>query len=141
MGESKNDSTVRWLWFTAVLLGWPALLQTFSFAGFFLAPGFDPYVSLAVAAVLATVLAWFGSRFAFAHGAPRFLWVAVALGSAPYITLAVLAALGASQLLGGLLILGATLLPTIVVAWRAPNKRFQRMADAEMISGSGAVHR
>jgi xanthine/uracil/vitamin C permease (AzgA family) len=79
--------------------------------------GWNVYVALGVSGVMATGLAWSGSRFALRHGAPRFLWAAVLIGSVPYLALSLFQAPAANWLFGGIGVLIVSVGPPAVTAW------------------------
>jgi xanthine/uracil/vitamin C permease (AzgA family) len=112
-----GDSVPHWLWFLGVVVAWPVTLHVLFSVAFSDNLGWNVYVALAVSGVIATGLAWSGSRFALRHGAPRFLWAAVLIGSVPYLALSLFQAPAANRLLGGIGVLIVSVGPPAVTAW------------------------
>jgi hypothetical protein len=129
-GERARISAPRWLWFLGVVVAWPATLHVLFTITFSDGLGLNVHVALGVAGVIATGLAWAGSRFALRHGAPRFLWAAVLIGSVPYLGLSLFQAPAANWLFGGIGVLIVAAGPPSVTAWNSQSQHSEGAADA-----------
>lgn len=118
-GTRASGSVRRWSWFLGVAIAWPVILHVLFTIAFSDTLGWNVFVALGVAGVIATGLAWVGARFAFRHGAPWFLWAAVLIGSVPYLALSLFQAPAANWLLGGIGVLIVSVGPPAVTAWNA----------------------
>jgi hypothetical protein len=76
-----SPRAIRWLWFFGALFVWPAVFQAVSLVASRAVLGVEPTGTLLVGVIGAVAwgVAWLGFRL----GAPRFIWVAVAVGSVP----------------------------------------------------------
>ena len=89
-GQTSPRAT-KWLWLLVVLLGWPVAVQGVTLVAFFVdTPSAD--TPIIVSGVVLTGLAWFVARFGITHGAPRGIWISIALGSVPSAALLLVAA-------------------------------------------------
>ena len=91
MSAETDSSTVRWLWLAIFLLGWWAIIQLI-----WVVASFSVELSLTLGPLLAGAVAcpvaWLLAKTALNRGAPRTIWIPVAIASLPLFVLGMLGA-------------------------------------------------
>ena len=89
--NNGSGKTAKWLWLAAFFFGWPILFRVvYLLVAVFMVLLSDRFVyTLVTNGIVMTALAWLVSRLTLDRGAPKSIWIPVAISSIPMVVITV----------------------------------------------------